>query len=153
MASNSKFAIAVHTLGVLAVLDGKPVSSEMIAGSVGTNPVVIRRIIRKFVDRGLVEVQMGTGGGSKLTREPENIPLSEIYLALEEDELFQVPMLPETHGCPVGRLIRPVLQNVFTDIEHELVERLVGISLRDVMNKVLKAMGSQRIGECLDANE
>ncbi len=142
MASNSKFAIAVHTLGVVALLDGKPVSSEMIAGSVGTNPVVIRRILKHFVKHGLVEVQMGTGGGSKLTRKPEEISLSEIYLALEEDELFQVPLLPDNHGCPIGRFIRPVLQNIFTGIEKELVNSLVGLTLRDVMNRVSRAIGS-----------
>ena len=42
---NSRFAVAIHTLVLLAVKAGKPTSSEYIAGSVGTNPVLIRRLM------------------------------------------------------------------------------------------------------------
>ena len=36
---NSRFAVAIHTLVLLAAKVGKPTSSDCIAGSVGTNPV------------------------------------------------------------------------------------------------------------------
>ena len=140
MAANSRFAIGIHTLGVLAFVGDKPVSSEMIAKSVDTNPVVIRRIIRNFVRNGLVTVQMGSGGGSTLTKDPGDISLAEIYLALEEDELFQVPQLASDHECPIGRVVRPVLTGIFGGIETLMVDSLRGTSLKDIINIVGEKM-------------
>jgi len=136
MASNSRLAIAIHTAGMLAFGDEMPVTSKMIAESVDTNPVVIRRIIGNLVKHGLVEVKMGTGGGSRLTRKPEEITLSEIYQALEEGEIFNVPDLKESHGCPVGKIVRPVLRRIFCRAEDCLIGDLHRTTLRDVLDEV-----------------
>lgn len=136
MASNSRLAIAIHTVGILALGDQLPMTSRMIAESVDTNPVVIRRIIGNLVKHGIVEVKMGTGGGSRLTREPNNITLAEIYLALEETDLFIVPHLDDTHRCPIGKVVRPVLKTIFGRVESGLIDDLQKTTLQDVMNDV-----------------
>lgn len=136
MASNSRLAIAVHTAGMLAFGKQIPVTSQLIAKSVETNPVVIRRIVGKLVKHGLVEVKMGTGGGSRLTRPPNEISLAEIYLALEEGEIFNVPVVKETDSCPVGNLVRPVLKRIFGEAENGLIEKLQEHTLQDVMENV-----------------
>ena len=140
MAANSRFAVAIHTMGVLAFVNDGPVSSEMIAKSVDTNPVVIRRIIRRFVKHGLVSVRMGTGGGASLTKPAADISLAEIYGALEENPIFQVPKLASDHPCSVGRIVRPVMEELFADVESELISRLNVISLEDVMERVSKGI-------------
>ncbi|MCB1023564.1 MAG: Rrf2 family transcriptional regulator [Acidobacteria bacterium] len=136
MASNSRLAIAIHTAGMLAFAEQMPITSKMIAESVDTNPVVIRRIIGSLVKHGIVEVKMGTGGGSTLTRPPQEITLAEIYLALEEGEIFHVPGLGNSHNCPVGKLVRPVLQQVLGEAENGVLEKLRRKTLFDVMNYV-----------------
>lgn len=137
MASNSRLAIAIHTAGMLAVMGGcGHTSSDKIAESVNTNSVVIRRIIGLLVKHGLVEVQMGTGGGSRLTRPPNEITLAEIYLALEEGELFQVPMLEQEHSCNLGITVRPVIAEFLQEAENELLSKLQTVTLADVMQKV-----------------
>ncbi len=137
MASNSRLAIAIHTAGMLAVMKNcGHISSEKIAESVSTNSVVIRRIIGLLVKHKLVEVQMGTGGGSRLTRSPNEITLAEIYLALEEGALFQVPMLEEAHCCNLGITVRPVIAEVLQEAESEMIKKLQSITLADVMQKV-----------------
>ncbi|MDH3492775.1 MAG: Rrf2 family transcriptional regulator [Acidobacteriota bacterium] len=140
MAANSRFAIAVHTLGVLAFVGDKPVSSGLIAKSVGTNPVVIRRIMRKLVKHGLVEVRMGTGGGSRLTKPPSEISLAAIYESLEEEDVFEVPALGEDHCCPIGRSVRPVLEEVLAAAQNEMRAYLGKISLENVMDSVNAAI-------------
>ncbi len=46
MLSSSRFIVAVHALSVLARFSGRgPVCSAMVAESVHTNPVVIRRLM------------------------------------------------------------------------------------------------------------
>lgn len=136
MASNSKLAIAVHAAGILAVRPRTPVSSVALAESVKTNPVVVRRILRVLAKSGLVEVTKGSGGGACLAREPESISVAEIYLALGEDDLFQVPELGEEHCCRVGREVRPILKEFFSEAESALTGYLETISLADVMRRV-----------------
>lgn len=137
MASNSRLAIAIHTAGMIAVMgECGNVTSESIAESVGTNAVVVRRIISSLVKSGLVEVQMGTGGGSRLSRSPRDITLAEIYLSLEEGPLFQVPPLDKSHECTMGIVVRPIISEILLDAEHDLMKKLQSISLADVMTRV-----------------
>jgi Rrf2 family protein len=136
MASNSRLAIAIHTAGMLAFADKMPLTSEKIAESVGTNAVVIRRLIGQLTKYNLVQVQMGTGGGSRLSRLPSEITLGEIYLALEEDDVFQVPILEAEHSCLVGKNARPIIAEFLQDAEKSLLERLNSITLADVIEKV-----------------
>jgi Rrf2 family protein len=138
MASNSRLATAIHTAGILAVVGelNECVTSENIAQSVSTNSVVIRRIIGSLVKHGLVEVQMGAGGGSRLTRPADEITLAEIYLALEEGTLFQVPILDDEHGCVFGKTVRPILSEVLQEAENGLLEKLGNITLADVIGRV-----------------
>jgi len=60
---NCRFTVAIHVLCLLAALHPKPVTSEFIAGSVNTNPVVIRRILAALRRAGLVKSQPGVSGG------------------------------------------------------------------------------------------
>lgn len=137
MASNSRLAIAIHSMGMIAAMgECSNVKSESIAESVGTNPVVVRRIIGSLVKHGLIEVQMGTGGGSRITRAPNEITLAEIYLALEEGPLFQVPILEETHGCKMGIIVRPVISEILLDAENDLLKKLETVTLADLMGRV-----------------
>jgi Rrf2 family protein len=142
MASNSRFAIAIHTVGVLAFVGGESVTSQLIAKSVNTNPVVIRRIMGNLVKSGLVEVQMGTGGGSRLSRSPEEITLGDIYLALEEGEVFDVPILDDKHECPIGRTVRPVLTEFLGEAENCMLKQLHRVTLSDVMESVAARLPS-----------
>ena len=45
MQTSSRFAVAVHILSLMAGADDEPIKSDQMAGSVNTNPVVIRRIL------------------------------------------------------------------------------------------------------------
>jgi len=68
MLSNTHFSMAVHVLSVLAYQEGQVVGSEDLARSVGTNPSFLRGLIGVLRKAGLVETQLGKGGGTKLAR-------------------------------------------------------------------------------------
>jgi DNA-binding IscR family transcriptional regulator len=110
---------------------------------VGTNPVVVRRILAQLTRGGLVEVKLGAGGGSRLAREPAKITLAEVYQALEEGPLFQVPVLDEAHGCPVGRNVGPVLTGVLQGAEQGLARELAAVTLADVIAQVMQRLTEQ----------
>ncbi|MFZ1701010.1 MAG: Rrf2 family transcriptional regulator, partial [Pyrinomonadaceae bacterium] len=70
--------MAVHILTMLAKAGDENVKSECIAGSVNTNPVVIRRILGQLNTAGLVASQTGAFGGTRLAKLPGDISLCEI---------------------------------------------------------------------------
>ncbi len=140
MAANTRFAVAIHAMGMVAFGDEMNVTSDNIAKSVHTNPVVVRRLLAQLTRQGLVTVKLGAGGGARLTRPPDQITLADIYRALEEGPLFQVPLLGETHECSVGRNVGPVLTRVLLDAEKGLLAELQAVTLADVIGKVMRRM-------------
>lgn len=136
MAGNSRLATAIHVAGMLSFAEQMPLTSEAIAQSCNTNPVVIRRIIGLLTRHNLVTVKMGTGGGARLTKKPDEITLAEIYEALDEGTVFEVPQFDENFHCEVGKIVRPVLAEVLQEAENGLKEKLKQIRLSDVIDKV-----------------
>jgi len=63
MQISSRFTIATHMLIVLA-LEGKKqkLTSDILAGSVGVNPVIIRKTLSQLKNAGMITVARGTGG-------------------------------------------------------------------------------------------
>jgi Rrf2 family protein len=143
MAANTRLAVAIHAMGMLAFSDELNITSNDIAKSIRTNPVVVRRLLAQLTRQGLVMVKLGAGGGARLTRSPEQITLSDIYLALGEGSLFQVPLLGETHDCAVGRSVGPVLTNILLRAEKGLLAELQAVTLSDVIGKVMRRMKRQ----------
>jgi DNA-binding IscR family transcriptional regulator len=83
MHTSTRFAVAIHILTLLAQDQRGPATSEAIAGSVKTNPVVIRRVLARLRNQGLVESQPGSGGGGGLLRAPSAITQREINRAID----------------------------------------------------------------------
>ena len=75
---SSRVAVAVHVLAYMAWKRSEAVTSERIAASVNTNPVVVRRIVGALRNAGMVTVQPGVGGGATLAREPHDITLLDV---------------------------------------------------------------------------
>ena len=66
---SSKLTVGVHILTLLASSPGEPLTSEYIAGSVNTNPVVIRRLLGLLREAGVVVIHgaaYGPGGEGTL---------------------------------------------------------------------------------------
>ena len=123
--SSTRFATAVHILTLLATQGEEPATSEYIASSVNTNPVVIRRLLRSLADAGLVTSTPGTAGGSRLARDPRRITLRDVHEAVEPGPLFGEPSQHPNPKCPVGRQIRGLLAPRI-----EAAEAAMGTSLR-----------------------
>ena len=110
MVASSRFAVAVHILTLLAQGGGEPVTSEYIAGSVNTNPSLIRRLLSALARAGLTTSQLGTGGGALLARPASEITLLDVYRAVDEGEVFGMHREAPNPNCPVGRNIQAELQ-------------------------------------------
>ncbi len=147
MNTSSRFAVAVHTLAYLAASDGQSVTSEMVAESVNTNAVVIRRILGSLREANLVASQSGSGGGWTLRKKPEQISLRDIYCVVEEEPLFAMHHRPPNQHCDIGRNMQRVLEGFFTDAQTAMEERLAKVSLAQVMRAVWQELpaGARRV--------
>jgi Rrf2 family protein len=132
--------MAVHVLAVLAYKDGDRVTSAFLAGSVNTNPVIIRRLLLSLQKARLVETCKGAGAGSRLSRSARRINLAEIYRSVEEPEPFARPTRKPSAACPVGKCIMDALQRVFASAESAMERDLEKTTLADVIEAV-KAAG------------
>jgi Rrf2 family protein len=132
--TSSRFAFAVHVLALLALQEGVPLSSEMIAGSVNTNPALIRRLLTMLANAGLTASQLGAGGGALLAREPGSITLLEIYRAVDDAQLFAMHREEPNPACMVGRQIQQTLRGVIDDAQRAMEASLAQRSLVDVVD-------------------
>jgi Rrf2 family protein len=133
--------MAVHVLTVLAYNQGDPVTSALLAGSVNTNPVIVRRLLLALQRAKLVETRKGAGAGSRLSRSPERINLAEVYRAVETGEPFAIPARKPNASCPVGHFIRKTLDQVFASAQDALERDLEKTTLARVIKSV-KASGA-----------
>lgn len=106
---NTRLAVAAHILTFLHALEGKPVTSELLAASINTNPSLVRRLLMQLGQAGLTRSQMGAGGGTLLARPADRITLLDVLRALgEEGTVFPLHPSPNL-ACPVGRNIGAAL--------------------------------------------
>lgn len=139
MAANSQFAVAIHVLTILAKSGDERVKSDYIAGSVNTNPVVIRRLLSNLQEAGLVVSQVGASGGTSLTKQPKDIDLSEVYKALPCGEVFALHPKEPNQDCPVGKNMAAFLCGLQKEIDKSIEEKLRQYTLRDVIENIEEA--------------
>src|SRR3954465_13309229 len=112
MRTSCRFAMGGYGVAVLAYKEGDSVTSTLLAASVNTNPVIIRRLLLSLQRARLIETRKGAGSGSRLSRSPRRINLGEIYRAVEDTEPFASPSRKPNSACPVGNCIRETLERI-----------------------------------------
>ena len=135
MAANSRFAVAVHALALLAREPGERLCSRTIAASVATNPVVIRRLLVQLQRAGLVSSAHGAKGGFTLGRPAARITLYDVYRAVEEGGFFALPA-QGNEKCPVARGMKGLLGEVFSRVESKVAPELRRTTLADVARRL-----------------
>src|SRR6476620_79278 len=85
MTANSRMASAVHIMSFVAYAGDEGTTSEAIAKSLQTNPVVVRKILKLLEREGLVALRQGRQGGVGLRRAASRITLGQIYKAVESE--------------------------------------------------------------------
>lgn len=143
--SSTRFVSALHILALVAGGSGEPVTSEVMAVSVNTNPVVIRRLLSLLRDARLVTSQGGPGGGWKLYRPARGITLRDVYRAVEGNTLFAAPGGDPSSLCAVGAHIHAVLHAPFESamlvLEEELSHTTIADLLRALPQRATAATG------------
>ena len=143
MKFSTRLPIAVHILLCLDVLgDRHKFTSNVLAGSVGVNPVVVRNVLGQLKAAGLVAVEPGVGGAS-LTKEPGEITLSDVLEAVEDDPgIFRMHEHPSPE-CPIGRNVHAVLGAELEAAEQAMMDRLASTTLADLADETRGLIAQQ----------
>jgi Rrf2 family protein len=146
MNSNQQFAVSCHILAILAAYPDTAVTSETIAQSVDTHPVVIRRIMSDLRKHGLVNSRPGTSGGWRMVRHASELSLREVYRAVNHEAVLSLHQHPNPN-CPIGANIQKTLGNVFGDAQKAMELALDKVSVANVLENTLQVKSQPMLGE------
>ena len=134
MQISSRFTVALHIFAAVDVFkDDYKVTSDFLAGSIGTNPVIIRKLLTQLKNAGLITVARGTGG-IELTKDLSEISFYDVYQAiepLEGGDLFRFHEAPNPQ-CPVGRNIHALLDGKLQNIQEAMESEMKKYTLQDL---------------------
>lgn len=143
---NSELAIGLHIMGFLCARRGEPLTSVVLAETYGTSPVVVRRILSRLSQAGLIETRRGVGGGSVLARNPSQINLRHVYEAVSEN-----PELLRRHPgdeSGVAQVLSDYVNDIYEQAEEALLRKLESVTIKQmdavVRPQICKKMKSKR---------
>ena len=114
--------------------DDYKVTSNFLAGSINTNPVIVRNILGLLSSAGIVEIKAGVGGAS-LAKSPNEITLLDIFKAVEKEEsLFHFHENPNPQ-CPVGRTVHSVMDEKLDNIQSAMENEMDKITLNQLVKE------------------
>ena len=137
MQISSRFTVALHIFTCVdAFKDEYKVTSDFLACSINTNPVIVRRLLTKLKKAGLIKVARG--------------PLSEIsfldvYEAIETEnkaDLFRFHESPNPE-CPVGRNIHNLLDGKLVAIQTAMENEMRKYTIADLSYELHELLKEQ----------
>ncbi|MGC0054348.1 Rrf2 family transcriptional regulator [Brucella pituitosa] len=128
MKRGSKLSGVLHVLLHMAEYQ-KPVTSEVLAKAMGTNPVVVRRVMGGLREQGYVRSEKGHGGGWEIACDLSKVTLRDIYNAIGKPSLLAMSNRTEMPGCIVEQAVNASLNKAFHDAEELLLKRFGEVSL------------------------
>ena len=136
MGTNSRLASALHIMSFVAYAGDEGTTSEAIAKSLKTNPVVVRKILRLLDREGLVALRQGRHGGVGLRLRASGITLGQIYKAVEsESGVFA--MRGQVHdGCAVACAMKRRLRPIFNAANNAVEQALSKTSLAELIRGI-----------------
>lgn len=137
MKISTRFSDSIHILAFISIYQGKiPLTSDNIANSVETSPVVVRRIMSQLKKAGLITTVHGAAD-PKLAKDPADISLYDVFLAIEHDQhLFTVDDKTNPQ-CIVGGNIQDTLRYYYEQVETSAKAKLARISLEDIIDSII----------------
>lgn len=129
MAANTKTASAVQILCVIAYKGDGGTTAEIVARSLKTNPVVVRRMMKDLERAGLVDVRPGKDGGVQLRRDPDAITLEDVHNAVEGCASVLALRPGGNPKCPVDRHMKSALPPIFRAVDEAVAAKLRATTL------------------------
>ena len=146
MQISSRFTVALHIFTCIDTFkDEYKITSDFLAGSINTNPVIIRKILSQLKNAGLIIVARGTGGVTP-TRPLKEITFYDVYEAIEPVEngdLFNFHSSPNPQ-CPVGKNIHALLDDKLKSIQLAMEHEMKRYTIDDLSSGMQEILAKQK---------
>ena len=138
MRLNSKGRYAVMAMADLAKNSGKqPTSLTEISLRQGISLSFLEQIFLKLKKNNLVQSSRGPFGGYLLTKSPDEIKLSTIIKAVDENVKTLGCKKESKKGCN-GKLVKCITHNLWDDLENHINNFFERNTLEDILFKTYK---------------
>lgn len=125
---DSRLSSVLHLL--LHLMDTEDaIPSEKLATAMNSNPVVVRRTMAGLREAGLVTSEKGHGGGWRLSCDPEQTTVLDVYRALGFPRLFAMGNRCETPTCLIEQAVNVALNDAFQEAEALITAQLDTLTL------------------------
>lgn len=108
------------------------VTSEQLAGMLGTNAVVVRRMMAGLRERGIVRSDKGHGGGWALLKPLSEITLLDVHEALDRPALFNIGPEAGDSPCLVERAVDARLTATLAAAEAHVMAQFAEVTVEAV---------------------
>ena len=105
------------------------IPSEKLATALNSNPVVVRRTMASLRDAGLVSSEKGHHGGWRLTCDPQQTTVLDVYRALGSPRLFAMGNRCEAPTCLIEQAVNVALNDAFQKAEALITTQLGTLTL------------------------
>ncbi|WP_048000771.1 Rrf2 family transcriptional regulator [Lactiplantibacillus herbarum] len=136
MKYSHKLSDAMHILAYVDIYHAGDLSSAAIAGSIESNPSLIRRLMSRLTQAGLLTTQPGKVA-PKLARAATEITLLDVYQALDEETTLLHVDEKTNPKCIVGGNIQDTLNVAYQTVQRAAEQSMQSITLQSIIDDIL----------------
>ncbi|MBB3228657.1 Rrf2 family protein [Luteibacter sp. Sphag1AF] len=129
MKRDTRLSGVLHALLHMAEHDRAPMTSDMLAHCMSTNPAVVRRTMAGLREAGIVTSVKGHGGGWSLARDLSQVTLRDVYAALGMTTVFCIGHRNGKPECLLEQVANEAMDDALARAESMLVGRLNEITV------------------------
>lgn len=136
MKFSNKLSDGVHILAYVEIFKDGDLSSKAIAGSIESNPSLVRRMMSRLNKAGLLTSQPGVVA-PKLGRPASEITLLDVYRAIEDNQNLLHIDEKTNPKCIVGGNIQETLTGIYQQIQSDAEESMAKVTLQYIIEDIL----------------
>lgn len=150
--TKGRYALRAIT-NLAATSTGRPRPIKTIAAEEQLSPEFLEQIFFRLKKAGIISSTRGPGGGFTLAREPAEITIKDIFVAVDEGlDLTPCTSCTESDGVdPCDRLDRCLVYSVWQEASDHIVNYFESITLQSILDKNQDKIARLLSGEDISA--
>lgn len=137
MKYSHKLSDAIHILAYVDIFQDGDLSSQAIAGSIESNPSLVRRLMSLLVKADLLATKPGTIA-PKLARPAEQITMLAVFQALDTDQRLLHVDEKTNPDCLIGSNIQATLDAAYDQVQKAAEAEMATITLDQIIAEILE---------------
>ena len=136
MRSDSLYTVGIHSLVMIGLYKDHRITSQMVARSIGCNPVIVRNAFTRLSAAGLLVPGKGLKR-STLGRPADRITLYDVFCATESDDADRMfKMYPVNPSCPIAGDLHRNMSAAFEDAKESMMSTLSKTTVADLIDGI-----------------